>query len=145
MKKFLVIFSIILTAFALTSCSPSSKANLSVYGDVVSKNGCVLQSRFTVDDRIVFRINVIDPATNKQSENAKVTLHLGTGENLEMKLGLHPAKDPNAPKFWTVGYTVTDKTPTGTLDYYVTAEENDKTGEFRPFNVKPSLITIVSK
>lgn len=117
---------------------------LFVYGDIVSSAGCVLQSRFTVGDRIVFRMNVQDALTGEQPEDAKVMVHLSTGESLEMHLGDHPpgAEDPD--RFWTVGYTVTEDTPTGTMQYYVTAETADKSGEYRLFNVEPSLLTIVA-
>ncbi|MEG0439874.1 MAG: hypothetical protein RR587_11640, partial [Solibacillus sp.] len=46
--------------------------------------------------------------------------------------------------FWVVAYPVTADTPTGTLGYTVKAEYKDQTGEFKPFNVAPSLLTIVS-
>lgn len=117
---------------------------LFVYGDIVSGKGCVLASRFTVGDKIVFRVNVIDPLTGEQVEDAKVAVHLSTGEVLEMELGLHPPNQENAEKFWTVAYEVTEDTPTGTLEYFVRAETDTKSGEFRPFRVAPSMLTIVA-
>ncbi|MCM3571127.1 cupredoxin domain-containing protein [Neobacillus mesonae] len=120
-----------------------AKSNLlMVSGDTVSEQGgCVLASRFAAGDKIVFRMNATDPNSNKQVEGAKLKLHLSTGEELDMKYGEHP---PGGDvKFWTVAYPVTEKTPTGTLEYYVTAEDGNRKGEFRPFNVAPSLLTIV--
>jgi len=117
---------------------------LFVYGDVVSGNGCVLASRFTVGDKIVFRVNVIDPLTGEQVEDAKVAVHLNTGDVLDMELGLHPPNAEDADKFWTVAYEVTEDTPTGTLEYFVRAETDTKSGEFRPFRVAPSMLTIVA-
>lgn len=160
MRKFsLSILSIVLGVTLIAGCNsqdtsqPKEEApaeeiatadKLFVYGDIVSSNGCVLQNRFTVGDRIVFRVNVLDALTGEQPEDAKVTVHLSTGESLELALGDHPPNAENPDRFWTVGYSVTEDTPTGTLEYYITAETADKKGEFRPFNVGPSLLTIVS-
>ncbi|MGV3487927.1 MAG: cupredoxin domain-containing protein [Tuberibacillus sp.] len=121
----------------------SSDSNvLSVTGDTVSeKNGCVLSSHFTVGDKIVFRMNAVDPSTGKQaSKDAKLQLHLSTGETLDMVYGEHPPG--GKATFWTVAYPVTKDTPTGALDYYVTAQDGDKKGEFHPFDVAPSKLTI---
>lgn len=165
MKKWLFMGFILLLAM-LTACSTSTTSSggqndtassggsetqtvatsdkLFVYGDIVSGNGCVLASRFTVGDKIVFRANVIDPLTGEQVEDAKVAVHLNTGEVLEMEVGLHPPNAEDADKFWTVAYEVTENTPTGTLEYFVRAETDTKSGEFRPFRVAPSMLTIVA-
>ncbi len=122
----------------------SDNSNIIVSGDMVSElDGCVLQSRYTVGDNIVWRMDAIDPGTQEQMEDATLQVHLSTGEVLDMRYGSHPADTEGAPKFWTVAYEVTEDTPTGTMEYFVTAESGDKKGEFRPFNVKPSLLTIV--
>jgi plastocyanin len=121
-----------------------AKTSLVVSGDVVEeKAGCVLKSQFTVGDLIVWRVEVTDPETMEQaSPDTKVQVHLSTGQILDMRHGAHPAGVDGAPEFWTVSLPVTEDTPTGVLEYYVTAELGDKKGEFRPFNVAPSLLTI---
>jgi plastocyanin len=121
-----------------------AKTSLLVSGDVVEeKAGCVLKSQFTVGDLIVWRVDVTDPETMKQAaDDTKVQVHLSTGEVLDMHYGAHPAGEENAPEFWTVSLPVTEDTPTGVLEYYVTAEKGDKKGEFHPFDVAPSLLTI---
>ncbi|QHW34017.1 hypothetical protein GZH47_26640 [Paenibacillus rhizovicinus] len=120
-------------------------SKLLVYGDTVSSNaGCVLQNRFTVGDAIVFRMKAINPITGQIAADAKLQLHLSTGDVLDMTLGTHPPGAPNAEQFWTAKYTVTDKTPKGTLNYYVTASTATMKGQYQPFNVMPSLVTIVA-
>lgn len=121
--------------------SETSTSNfLALSGDTVTEQGgCVLASRFSAGDKIVFRANAIDPNTNEQAKDAQLQVHLSTGEVLDMVYGKHG--DDN---FWVIAYPVTDKTPTGSLDYYVTAKDGDKTGEFRPFNVQPSLLSIIA-
>lgn len=121
-----------------------AETSLVVSGDVVEeKAGCVLKSQFTTGDLIVWRVDVTDPETMEQApDDTKVQVHLSTGEVLDMRFGPHPAGEEDAPEFWTVSMPVTEETPTGVLEYHVTAEHGDKTGEFRPFDVAPSLLTI---
>ena len=136
--------------FAVVGCSNKEEvitetetSNIFVAGDTVSEQlGCVLSSRFTVGDKIVFRMNAKDPITNEQIKDAELTVKLSTGEELEMEYGPH--SDDEDGSFWTAAYPITEETPTGTLEYSVTAEHGDSKGEFKPFNVAPSLVTIVA-
>jgi hypothetical protein len=118
---------------------------LVLYGDVVSSTaGCVVQNRFAPGDSIIFRMTAQNPITGRLAEDAKLQVHLSTGEVIDMHLGSHPPGAPNGEKYWTAKYEVTDQTPKGILDYYVTAETASARGEFRPFHMPPSLLTIVS-
>jgi plastocyanin len=128
------------TEEAASDTQDSNGENLIVSGDTVSEQGgCVLASRFSPGDKIIFRMNAVDGATNEQVEDANLQVHLSTGETLDMEYGEHG--DDN---IWVVAYPITEDTPTGTLNYHVTADAGDQTGEFEPFNVEPSLLTIVS-
>ena len=118
---------------------------LIVYGDVVAAGLCIPQNRFTAGQSMVFRMTALNSLTGELVEDAKLQVHLSTGEVLDMHLGSHPPDAPNAEYFWSVRYDVTEDTPTGTLNYYVTAETETLRGEFRPFNIMPSLLTIVSR
>lgn len=119
----------------------TAESSIIISGDVVSEQlGCVLNSRFTAGDKIVFRNNVVDGISGEQVTDAKVQLHLSTGEVLDMAYGQH-----GDDMFWVVAYPVTADTPTGQLDYKVTAEFNGKTAEWTPFNVAPSKLQIVSE
>lgn len=152
MKKTISLFALLLvTMVVLIACNNDSGekeaaaekdvGSLVITGDTVTEQGgCVLASRFSPGDKIIFRNNVLDGLTNEQVKDAKVQVHLSTGETLDMKYGKHG--DDN---FWVVAYPVTKDTPTGTLDYSVTAEYKEQKGEFKPFNVAPSLLTIVSE
>ncbi|MFJ7367990.1 hypothetical protein ACIQVU_00870 [Lysinibacillus sp. NPDC098008] len=154
MKKTLIVFaSMLMLLVVLAACSnngddkeketaeKNDTGSLVISGDIVSEQGgCVLASRFSPGDKIIFRNNVVDGITNEQVKDAKVQVHLSTGETLDMTYGEHG--DDN---FWVVAYPVTADTPTGTINYTVTAEYKDQKGEFKPFNVAPSLLTIVSE
>ena len=127
---------------APTSSGETTSSVIMITGDTVTgTGGCVLQSRFVAGDRIVFRANAVDPSTNEQLKDAVMKVHLSNGDVLDMKYGAHPAGSD--VYFWTAAYSITDQTPTGTLNYYVTAEHGSMKGEFHPFNVAPSLLTIV--
>lgn len=112
---------------------------LALSGDTVSEQGgCVLASRFMAGDKIIFRANAIDPETNEQLKDAKLQVHLSTGETLDMEYGPH-----DQDNFWVVAYPVTEDTPTGALDYYITGESGDAKVELHPFDVTPSKLMIV--
>ncbi|MFD0669862.1 hypothetical protein [Cohnella sp. GCM10027633] len=117
--------------------------NLSVFGDAVSQNlGCVLTSRFEVGDAIVFRMKAVD-AKGKLAKDAKLQVKLATGETLDMMLFEEPGM-PEDMLFWRAVYRITEETPKGVLRYSVTAGSASAQGTFEPFNVEPSLITIVA-
>lgn len=154
-KKNFIFLSLLLgTALFVNACSSETsntsteKAEkneatselLMVSADTVSeKGGCVLASRYTAGDKIIFRVNALDPNTNEQVKDAKVQIQLSTGEVLDAVYGEHG--DDN---FWVAAYEVTADTPTGTLEYQVMAEDGERKGEFKPFNVQPSLLSIVA-
>lgn len=149
MNKKLSILSLLLgILLVLGACSDDKKESsetakgddfLIISGDTVSEQGgCVLASRYSAGDKIVFRMNAFDSKTNEQLKDANLKVHLSTGDELDMVYGTHGDED-----FWVVAYPVTEDTPTGSLEYYVTGEAGDLKGEFRPFNVAPSLLSIV--
>ena len=161
MKKKLFIFtSLFLATILMTACTEVEEgvteeqtgdqsseteqagvvSSLVIKADTVSEQGgCVLSSRYSPGDKIVFRGNIVDGATGEQVVDAKAQVELSTGEVLDMAYGEHG--DDN---FWVVAYPITEDTPTGALDYKITASYNDVTAEFEPFNVEPSKIQIVS-
>ncbi len=155
MKKKLSIFASLFAAVVvMTACTEVEKTetdteqtettgetnSIVISGDVVSEQGgCVLSSRFSPGDKIIFRNNIVDGTTGEQVVDAKVQVHLSTGEVLDMAYGEH-----GDDKFWVVAYPVTAETPTGVLEYKVTASYNDASAEWEPFNVAPSKLQIVS-
>jgi hypothetical protein len=110
---------------------------------------CVQTSRFPRNSDIVFRARVWDPATgapmDEQSMSA-VEINLTDGTTIAMRYGPHPANGPATDMFWSGAWVVPKDYPPGTLDYSIVARAVDqRTGEFQPFNVMPSLLTITSE
>lgn len=148
--------SALLAAAILAGCSGDNAADKSeetkteepvivVLGDTVNSHlqkdaVCVVDSRFERGHTIVFHANVIDQKTEKTVEDAKVKLVLGTGEEMDMKLGPHGEE---GTLLYTVSWTVPDDFPTGTLDYQIVAEVDGKEYAYEPFNVGVSKLTIL--
>ena len=148
-KKWLSIAAALLSVIILVACTsevvedkakdPEKDTIISISGDTVSKlGGCVLASQFAVGDDIIFRMNAVDAVTGQQLKDAKLQVHLSTGDVLDMEYGPH-----GDDFFWVTKYTVTDSSPKGKLDYYVTAQYGMTKAEYKPFNVAPSLLSIV--
>ncbi len=166
-KKWKVGLGIILAgalATGLVACSSSQPPStqqpqvakvLFVEGDIVTGSGgtvkatasCVQQSQYKPGNQIVFRARVIDPATGQPMDAStlkSVTVKLADGQTFEAKYGGHPGKAPT-DSFWATSWVVPDSYSTGSLNFEITAVANDgRTGTFTPFNVAPSLLTIVA-
>ena len=147
-KRWSLFAAMSILMLVLAACSDSddesvktedSKLTIALVGDTVSKlGGCVLASQFAEGDDIIFRMNATNAETGEQLTEADVKVHLSTGEVLDMEYGPH-----GEDNFWVTKYSITADTPKGQLNYYVTAEYDGVKGEYKPFNVAPSLITII--
>ena len=130
----------------------AGQGRLIVFGDVtlfVGKPGapgnCALQSRFKRGDPVGFRMFVADPATGKREESAQLIVHLTVGgitQDLPMRYR-GTVKQPER-EFWIAKWVVPDTAPIGIVRYTVTAtDKHGRTGEFKPFAVEDSQVTIV--
>ena len=109
---------------------------------------CVQQSRFARNSEIVWRTRVIDPVSGDELGDDvldTVVVNLGDGQTLEMRYGPHPRDNPT-DSFWTTSFDIPADYPTGTLDYEIVATAGDgRMGDFRPFDVAPSLLTVTDE
>ena len=114
--------------------------------DEIAAKTCVAWSRFARNEQIVWRIRVFDPATGRPMDEKPmeaVSVLLADGTILKTRYGPHPARDAT-DHFWTTSWVIPSNYPTGTLRYKITARTIDgRLGEFMPFNVASSLVTIV--
>ena len=117
-------------------------------GDQAAAKGCVLNSRFPRNSQIVWRARVFDPKTGDVMDDkalSKVQIQLANGKTTDMKFGPHP-KDPPGEAYWTGSWMVPKDQATGTLNYKVVATAADgRSGEFEPFKVASSLLTITDE
>jgi len=141
-----------------SSDTTSQPIALSVVSDVVwgpfnltddqkAVQSCVPESRFPRNSQVVWRTRVIDPVTGEQmgDDVVAVQVKLGDGQVIDLKYGDHP-RDTPTDAFWAGSFKVPVDYPTGTLSYEVVATATDgRTGNFLPFNVAPSLLTITDE
>ena len=137
---------------AAASQAATMPGRLIVYGDVtlfLGKPGlpgnCALQSRFKRGDPVGFRMTAFDSETGKMEPSAQFVIHLsyaGTTQDLKMRYR-GTVKQPER-EFWVAKWMVPADAPVGIVRYTVTATDKyGRTGEFKPFVVDDSQITIV--
>lgn len=122
--------------------TPAPLKHLILYGDTVRGTAglspeekdsskpqgltCVQMSRFPHGSRIVWRIRVMDPATNKAMDDKSleyVKLMLPDGKEQALKYGPHGGTKENPTDFfWVTGWTVPTDYPTGVFNYVVQAK-----------------------
>ena len=130
---------------------------LIVYGDLVyfyppgHPRNCILNSQFKRGEPLGFRMTAINPATGKRDRATELVVHLVYGGKTldpasEEVLLMRDRQNAQQPErdFWVTKWIVPDDAPTGVLRYSVTAKDpQGRTGEFKPFEVLASQITIV--
>jgi cell division protein FtsB len=120
---------------------------LLLQADIVGE-GCMLQNAYLNDGerKATFRVRVYDPSTGEQmGEDAleSVVVSLSDGQSFDLSWGPHPPDTEN-DFFWTYGWEIFAGYPAGNVGYTITATALDgRTGEFEPFNVAPSLLTVL--
>ena len=125
---------------------------LIVYGDVTlflgrpgTPGNCALQSRFKRGEPVGFRMTAIDPVTGQREPSAQFVVHLSYGgitQDLPMRYRATAAQPER--QFWVAKWIVPATAPIGIVRYTVSAKDkNGRTGEFNPFVVEDSQVTIV--
>jgi len=129
----------------------SAPGGLVVYGDVVyfyppgQPKNCLLNNQFKHGEPVGFRMTAVNPATGKRDRATELVVHLSfAGRALD--LPMRDRQNAQAPEreFWVAKWIVPDDAPMGIVRYTVTAKDpQGRTGEFKPFEVQASQITIV--
>ncbi len=139
-------------AFQAAPAPAAGAGKLIVFGDVAlflgkpgTPGNCALQSRFKKGDPVGFRMTAIDPATGEREPSAQFVVHLSYG-GITQDLPMRYRATATTPErtFWVAKWIVPATAPTGIVRYYVTAKDTyGRTGEYRPFVVEDSQVTIV--
>ena len=135
-------------------CGPEAGAGgnrLVVYGDVVyffgqgQPRNCFLNNRFKRGEPVGFRLTAIDPATGKRDRATQLVVHLTYGgKTIDLPMRDRQTEQQPEREFWVAKWMVPNDAPTGIVRYTVTAKDpQGRTGEFKPFEVEASQITIV--
>jgi hypothetical protein len=127
------------------------QGKLIVYGDLAiflgpgKPDNCTLKNRYKRGEPVGFRMFVADPSTGQREESAQLVVHLthaGKTENIPMRYRATAAQPER--QFWVAKWVVPDTTPVGIVRFTVTATDKyGRTGEFKPFEVEASQLTIV--
>ena len=139
-------------ASALQAPPAAGQGKLVVYGDVVlflgrpgTPGNCALQSRYKRGEPVGFRMTAIDPATGEREPSAQFVVHLSySGKTEDVTMRYRATAQQPERQFWVAKWVVPATAPTGIIRYTVTAKDQyGRTGEFKPFVVDDSQLTIV--
>ena len=139
------------SAAALQSQGTEKTGTLIVYGDITVFAGpgkpenCFLKNRYKRGDPVGFRIFVADPQTAKREESAQLVVHLNYGgKTQDIPMRYRATEKQPERQFWVAKWVVPADAPIGIVRYTVTATDKyGRTGEFKPFEVEASQLTIV--
>ena len=124
---------------------------LVVFGDVVyfyppgHPRNCLLNNQFKRGEPVGFRMTAINPATGARDRATQLVVHL-TYAGRTIDLPMRDRQNDRQPEreFWVAKWTVPDDAPMGVVRYTVTAKDpQGNIGDFKPFEVQASQITIV--
>jgi hypothetical protein len=106
---------------------------------------CSQNSYFKRGDRIGFRFTALDPVTNERDRASKLVVHVKYGgQTIDIPMRDRQSAQQPERTFWIAEWKVPADAPTGALTYTVTATDSKgRTGEFKPFDVAPSQLTII--
>ena len=143
---------ILVAVLAPASLSGQSGGDrLVVFGDVVyfyppgQPKNCLLNNQFKRGEPVGFRMNAVNPATGTRDRATQLVVHV-TFAGKTVDVPMRDRQNANQPEreFWVAKWMVPDDAPMGIVRYSVTAKDpQGRTGEFKPFEVQASQITIV--
>jgi hypothetical protein len=123
---------------------------LTVYGDVVyfyppgHPRNCLLNNQFKRGEPVGFRMTALN-ATGKRDRATELVVHVNfAGKTVDVPMRDRQTDRQPERDFWVAKWMVPDDAPMGIVRYSVTAKDpQGRTGEFKPFEVQASQITIV--
>ena len=130
---------------------PPGQGTLIVYGDMAlfqppgHPENCILRNRFKRGEPVGWRMFVADPSTQKREESAQLVVHLAVaGKTIDIPMRYRATEKQPERQFWVAKWMVPADAPIGILRYTVTATDKyGRSGEFKPFEVQASQLTIV--
>lgn len=130
---------------------PAGQGKLIVYGDMAlfqppgHPENCILRNRFKRGEPVGWRMFVADPATGARDESATLVVHLTvSGKTIDVPMRYRATAAQPERQFWVAKWVVPQDTPIGIIRYTVTATDKfGRTGEYKPFEVQASQLTIV--
>ena len=106
---------------------------------------CTLNNRYKRGEPVGFRMTAINPATGKRDRATQLVVHLNyAGKSLDIPMRDRQTEQQPERDFFVAKWIVPDDAPLGIVRYTVTARDpQGRTGEWKPFDVVASQITII--
>lgn len=150
MKNALKLLVVAGLALISTQTATGQADRLFLSGDIVyfyppgNALNCVMQNRYKPGEPVGFRMTALD-ATGKRDRKAEVVIHLQyAGKTVDVPMRDRQNEKQPEREFWVAKWVVPDDAPTGIVRYSVTAKDTQgRTGEWKPFDVPTSQLTIV--
>jgi hypothetical protein len=146
-------FALVLIALLAPSSLSGQSAGdrLVLFGDVVyfyppgQPKNCLLNNQFKRGEPVGFRMNAVNAATGKRDRSTQLVVHLTfAGRTIDVPMRDRQSEAQPEREFWVAKWVVPDDAPMGIVRYTVTAKDaQGRTGEFKPFEVQASQLTIV--
>ena len=115
------------------------------FGPGKPKN-CTLNNVYKRGEPVGWRIEAVDPQTGQHAEpDTQLIVHLNyMGQTKDIPMRWRATAQQPERTFWVAKWIVPADAPTGIVRFTVTAKDkNGRTGEFKPFDVEASQLTIV--
>ena len=142
-----------IAASSQTQTAPTAQpgGKLIVYGDMAlfqppgHPDNCILRNRFKRGEPVGFRMFVADPQTGNREESAQLVVHVNVGgRTVDIPMRYRATAAQPERQFWVAKWMVPQDAPVGIVRYTVTATDKyGRSGEFKPFEVQASQLTIV--
>jgi hypothetical protein len=107
---------------------------------------CTLNNVYRRGDPVGWRIEAVDPQTAQHADpDTQLVVHLNYGgATKDIPMRWHGTDKTPTYQFWVAKWIVPDDAPTGIVRFTVTAKDKfGRTGEYKPFDVEASQLTIV--
>ena len=119
--------------------------DLAYFFGVGKPRNCILNNRYKRGEPVGFRMTAINPATGKRDRATKLVVHLNyMGKVMDIPMRDRQNEQQPERDFFVAKWVVPDDAPVGIVRYTVTAvDPQGRTGEWKPFEVEASLLTIV--
>jgi hypothetical protein len=108
-------------------------------------NNCFMSNRYKRGEPVGFRMTAIDPATGRRVRNAQLVVHLSYGgKTIDVPMRDRQTDTQPEREFFVAKWVVPEDAPVGVVRYTVSAKDpQGRTGEWKPFEVAASQLTII--
>lgn len=141
-----------LTASAAQAPTEKKAGTLILRGDMTyffgpgKPKNCNLSNVYKRGEPVGWRIEAVDPQTGQHVEpEAELLVHLNyAGKMQDIKMRWRATAQQPERQFWVAKWIVPADAQPGILRFTVTAKDKyGRTGEFKPFDVEASQLTII--